>query len=339
MATLPPILGHDRATAQLREALRQGRWHHAYLFEGADGLGKRTLAIRLAMEANCTAPDHRPCGACGTCRRILAGNHPDITLLEPSDDRASRTISVEQVREVIRVAGYHRYDSRQRFVIIDPAEAMQVNAANALLKLLEEPPAGTGFVLIATQASALLPTIVSRCQRVRFGPVEHGALTAWLEGRGVEQAASIARLADGRPGRALVLAEGGLTRRIELRTRVLSVLGGDLQGIFDFSAELATGARNAWMAEVDQLLEVLEDLLRDAMLHAIAPSRPPLNDDLPSLVEAWSHALWPNGVEACRQAIEEARADLALNVSGKTALDALLTRLATELGPARRAGV
>jgi DNA polymerase-3 subunit delta' len=338
-AGLAPILGHERTIAHLRDALNHGRWHHAYLFEGAEGVGKRLVALRLAMEANCTGAEPRPCGACPTCRRIAAGTHPDVILLGPSDDRASRTISVEQVREVIRTSGYHRYDARQRFVIVDPADAMQATASNALLKTLEEPPDGTGFILITTHASALLPTIRSRCQRVRFGPLDRDVLTGWLEARGIEHAAQIAQLADGRPGRALALAEGALDQRVELRQRLLTVLGGDLQGIFDFTNDLCGGARNQWMPRVDALLELVEDLLRDAVVCAVDPERPLLNGDLHPVLEAWSAALWPAGIVACQHAVEETRSDLVLNVSGKTTLDALLTRLATELGAARQAGL
>jgi DNA polymerase-3 subunit delta' len=339
MSTLPPILGHTRQLTHLRDALTHDRWHHAYLFEGPKGVGKHLVAVRLAMAANCEAPpDNRPCGACPTCRRILAGVHPDVVLIEPADDRASRTISVQQIREVIRASGYHRFDARQRIVIIDPAESMQPSAANALLKTLEEPPSGTGFILIATHASALLPTIRSRCQRVRFGPVDPEALALWLEARGIEEAGRLSRLAGGRPGRALTLADGALKTRLELRTKLLDALAGDLQGIFDFSGEICSGTRAAWVERVAEILEILEDLLRDALVRAVAPDRPVLNDDLLPLLDAWAKALWPGGLQTCQAAIQDTRADLVVNVTGKTTLDALFTRIATELGTARRAG-
>ena len=135
-----------------------------------------------------------------------------MILVEPAADRASKTIGVDAIREVVRRTGYHRYGSRRRFVFIEPAEAMQPAAANALLKTLEEPPEGTGFILNCTNASALLPTILSRCQRVRFGAVAADELTTWLQARGHgESSARAARLSQGCPGRALALLDGDLS--------------------------------------------------------------------------------------------------------------------------------
>src|SRR5690606_32790321 len=134
--------------------------HHAYLLEGPRGAGKRALADRYAMAANCTSETKaHPCGSCPTCRQIAAGTHPDVLVLVPDTERAARTIPIEAVREVIRQTTYHRYNARRRMVIVDPVEAMQEPAANALLKTLEEPPQGTGFLLVSHNPAALLPTI------------------------------------------------------------------------------------------------------------------------------------------------------------------------------------
>ena len=125
------ILGHRGVINRLWSAAARDQLHHAYLFEGPVGVGKRTLALRLAMACNCEeSGDDLPCGRCDPCRQIAAGNHPDVLVLEPPADRASGTIPVDAVREVVRMAGYHRYNSKRRFVIVDPAEAMQASAAN-----------------------------------------------------------------------------------------------------------------------------------------------------------------------------------------------------------------
>ena len=302
------------------------------------GLGKRTVAVRLAMAANCTQPGTSPpCGACPTCRQILAGTHPDVILVEPTADRATANIPVDRVREVVRQTGYHRYNARRRVIIIDPAEAMGPAAANALLKTLEEPPKGTGFLLIASNASGLLPTILSRCQRIRFGAVPQPDITAWLEGRGHDEAALAAGYAQGCPGRALTLVGGGLTKRIALRQRLLDVLAGRLQSVFDWSKEIVkSGKRQEWSPKVEQILEVIEDLLRDVVVLASEGERSLQNGDIPEVVSRWKDALWPTGVENCAAAIQEARSGLSLNVSGKTVVDALILTLKRELGPARR---
>ena len=317
MSSLPPILGHDALRTRLDAAMREDRMHHAYLFEGPRGVGKRTVAERIALAANCEAsPELRPCGTCPTCIRIQAGNHPDMLHLLPDETKASRTIPVESVREVIRAAGFHRYGSRRRIVIVDPAEAMKPSAANALLKTLEEPPEGTGFILICNNASALLPTIVSRCQRVRFGAVPVETLAPWLEARGVAEAELVARLSLGCPGRALGLADGALEARRSRREGLLDVLGGDLAQIFKWSAALCKGNRQDWTPAAEEVLELLEDLVRDTVVTGSGSGAPLLNADIPEVVEAWTNVLWAGGCEAVSRAIDNSRAQLKRRQNG-----------------------
>ena len=133
MTISPSIVGHDQVLRRLHQAVANNALHHAYLFEGPKGLGKATVAEHLAMLLNCTSDD-RPCGACEACHHISQQTHPDIIHVHPDEERASRTISVATIREVIRQTGYHHYSARHRVVIIDPAEAMVPAAANALLK-------------------------------------------------------------------------------------------------------------------------------------------------------------------------------------------------------------
>ncbi len=333
------ILGHDRIVERLWGALGRDALHHAYLFEGPEGVGKRTVALRLAMAANCEreGAGPLPCAVCATCRSIAAGQHPDVIALAPTEDRATPIIAVDQVREVVRKAGYHRYAARRRFIVVDPADAMQDAAANALLKTLEEPPEGTGFILVVTHARALLPTILSRCQRVRFSAVPEEALVPWLEAREVPDPLLVARAALGCPGAALELGEGRLAERRALRDHFLAALGGRLGEVFDFSAKVTRGGPRAWRERVGELLEIAEELLRDVTVTGAGAQTPILHVDRQALLDAWASTLWPGGVVRCADAVQEARHQLARNVSGKTLVDALVTRWATELGPARRA--
>jgi DNA polymerase-3 subunit delta' len=328
---LEPILGHAGVVGRLWGALDRGNLHHALLFEGPSGLGKRILALRLAMAANC-ANTPRPCGQCAVCRQIVARNHPDVLWIEPDPEKATQTIAVDQIREVVRQSGYHRFGRGRRVVIIDPAEALQAASANALLKTLEEPPEGTGFILLAVHAKALLPTIVSRCQRVRFAPVPEAELSNWLAAKGIADAPKLARLSQGRPGLALTLADGGLEARATLEAKVVGVLEGDLTAMFSFSEALCQGGRADWAPRVNDLLSVLEDRLRDTAVVASGARAPQLDPSRPS--DRWL-ALWPSGVERCARAIEDARADLHANVGGRVVVDALLSRFRRELGADR----
>jgi DNA polymerase-3 subunit delta' len=186
------LIAQDRALSSLRSALRRGALHHAYLFGGPEGVGKAQAARLLAQAANCeggvAGPGglrEDPCGACGPCRKIARGVHPDVLVLreeramakagvwEPKGGRTpSKDIVVDQVRDVVdRRLALRRFEGRRRFVIVDPADAMNPQAQNALLKTLEEPPEDTTLVLVASGADALLPTIRSRCMRITFRPL------------------------------------------------------------------------------------------------------------------------------------------------------------------------
>jgi DNA polymerase-3 subunit delta' len=328
------ILGHRQARAQLRHAAERDTLHHAYLFSGPRGVGKRRVATELAMLVNCEAADpaSRPCGECATCKAIHKGVHPDVIVIEPDLDKASRTIPIEAIREVIRQAQYHRYGARRRFVIVDPAEAMLEPAQNALLKTLEEPPAGTGFLVITHNARALLPTIRSRCQLLRFGAVPMAEIREWLLDKGLDEADAVARLAQGCPGRALYLAEGGLEARAQLRDQVIDALSAPLAEVYEFAQNLTQGARQDWAGEVDLVFEIIEDLLRDATVRA-AGAEVPLLDEQAGDILVRLAVTWPQGLVQAARALSEARDDLEVYVTGRTAIEALVTAIQRELGP------
>ncbi len=327
-------IGHERMLEPLYRAAESDGLHHAYLLEGPVGVGKRQVADLLAMTANCTAPSPsaRPCGHCNTCRTIRDGTHPDVMVLEPDASKASATIPVDAVREVIRQAGYHRYGARRRVVIVDPAEAMAEPAANALLKTLEEPPAGTGFFLVTHNAQALLPTIRSRCQRVRMGAVPTGRIARWLEARKVDDAAVLAELALGCPGRALELSGKGLATRAQLRAQLFDVLNGPIDGVFEFSQVLCKGARTDYAKRVDALVHLVEDLLRDVVVVGAGGDAGLLNADAADDVRAMARRLYPDGVMRCSEAVQDARDQLAVYVSGRLVVDGLLCRMRQALG-------
>lgn len=334
------ILGHDRILTRLWAALDRDTLHQAYLFEGPEGLGKHRVALRLAMAANCEragalreSGQRPPCGACRACTLIRRGDHPDVLIVGPDPERKTPTITVTQIREVVRKVGYHRYSGERRFVIVDPTEAMAAPSANALLKTLEEPPDGTGFILVAHSAAALLPTIVSRCQRVRFSAVGVDRLAEWLTERGLPDAPALARLSMGRPGAALTLSQGGLEARRKLRETVVGpVERGDLGELFELSRTLCTGDRQRWVARVQQVLALLEDGVRDASVLAAGGPVELLDPEAAQQAERWAHALWPTGIPPLVRALDEAREGLARNAQGRVVLDALFLRFAAELG-------
>jgi DNA polymerase-3 subunit delta' len=169
---LSDVLGQDRVIARLRAAIARGRVHHAYLFTGAPGSGKRATALAFASALNCLNAPGEGCDEpeiCDACSRIAGGIHPDVITLER--EGAAQIVPIESVRaNVIARVGLPPHEARMRVFLIDEATALQGAAANALLKTLEEPPNRTMFVLGSAAPEQLLPTIRSRCQRVHFAP-------------------------------------------------------------------------------------------------------------------------------------------------------------------------
>ena len=330
----PPIVGHTTLRHALLGALAEGRLHHALLFEGAEGVGRTTVARWLMARANCPSPTGvEPCGSCSSCRRIEAGTHPDMHLVVPE----GAGIQVARIREMVRALGYHRHDASHRFVLIEPAEAMAAPASNALLKTLEEPPPDTHFVLIARHASGLLPTIVSRCQRHRLAPVDDATLTAWLQERGIEDVERRVRAAEGAPGRALTTSAEVLAETDVVRDQLLGALSGDLSAIFQLSEQLTEGKGAERKVGGLRALDLLEEWMADVARVEAGASVPLRHEAIRPRIDAWHRALWPRGLERCVAALGEARAELAANVAPRTVLDGLFTALATELGGARSA--
>jgi len=199
------IVGHERPLRVLKRALASGRIAHAYLFWGPDGIGKELAARAAARVLLCrdagALERGEGCGRCDGCAKCDAGEHPDLHLLSPGE----KAISVDAVRGLQEALGLRAYESGRKIAIIRDAFRMSREAANALLKTVEEPPAGVFLFLLAHHRSQLLPTLVSRCQPLRFDPLPEGSVMALLEARGFagETARRLAALSGGSPGAAL----------------------------------------------------------------------------------------------------------------------------------------
>ncbi|MFX4262896.1 DNA polymerase III subunit delta' [Pelotomaculum propionicicum] len=210
MKLLQEIVGHKQSVKILFKAVAGGRVAHAYLFAGPEGVGKETTALSFARALLCSSPTGGDaCGVCRECRQVSGGNHPDFSLVEPSGS----SIKIEQVREIQRRAPYRPYQGGRKVFLIRQAEAMTAEAANCILKTLEEPPADTVFILVSARPQLLLPTILSRCQAIYFkgmaaSEIIHGLVT--LKGISGEEARLYASLAGGSMGRALSYASGSL---------------------------------------------------------------------------------------------------------------------------------
>jgi DNA polymerase-3 subunit delta' len=200
--------GHPAAVRTVTRAIETGSPPHALLLVGPEGVGKTTLAFDLAAGLLCLAadPTDRPCRECSACRKLAHGNHPDLHLLVP--EGAGQQIRIGQVQQLAAELSLLPLEGRFRIGIVEKAHRLNEDAQNALLKTLEEPPARVVLVLAADDSARLLPTVISRCTRLRMGPVPVDVVARLLSDTGVADVArgsALARLVGGRPGAALAL--------------------------------------------------------------------------------------------------------------------------------------
>jgi DNA polymerase III subunit delta' len=203
------MLGHEWAVDMLYQHASRGEARHAYLFCGPPGLGRRTLALRLAQALNCETPIAAgiPCRECRNCKQIEAMRHPDMNVIQAEAEGG--TLKVDQVREVQRALSLKPFQSKYRVALFLRFQEANDNAANALLKTLEEAPSYAILLLTADNPEQLLPTIVSRCEILRLRPLPVAAVETDLVRRGVDadRARLLAHISGGRPGYARKLVD------------------------------------------------------------------------------------------------------------------------------------
>lgn len=260
------LVGHDAAEREVIDAYNSGKMHHAWLISGPKGVGKATLAYRIArylLSGGGDTLDLDP--AHPVARRVAAQSHSDLLILRrPWDDKTKKhktTIPVDEARKLQRFFGNHASAGGWRVVIVDSVDEMQAAGANALLKLLEEPPAKAILILVSSSPGKLLPTIRSRCRKLILDPLSAEDIGAVLAAQGIalskSDAASVAALADGSAGEALSLASGGgleLYRELE---KLLSTLPNpDTRALHALTDKVsARGKDDAWRAARDMLIE------------------------------------------------------------------------------------
>ena len=248
-------------------AMVAGPAPHAVLLAGPPAVGKTTLALDLAAGLLCTSPDRRarPCRACRACRLVATGNHPDVHRLAPEgpgdqvvigDARDAR--AARGVRDLLRELALLPVEGGARVAIVEGAVRMNEDAQNALLKTLEEPPPGVTIVLCVDREEVLLPTVRSRCARIRLGPVGPREIEELLGDLGLADAstaARLARLAEGRPGVAVAYARApeAVTIRDELARTLLDLLGAGSAQRLAAARDLLGRARDLDEALADPL--------------------------------------------------------------------------------------
>lgn len=321
------VLGHQQNKEFLQKLLKPGSRPHALLFYGMGGIGKKMLALHFAKTFLCKSAGKKPCGICENCRLMDIENnsfaHPDFYLL--TAEEAGKDIKIEQVKEMAKQAAFAPVLSEHKVCIIDDAGQMTAEAANSLLKLLEEPPPGWLFILITQQAERLLPTVLSRVVRLRFDAPDSSAVRQILKAKGITQNTQVlAALAGGSPGRALSYNQADI---FAIRREALDLLKKlPLQNPFGYIAALGWGEKYDRAAAL-LLTEQFIYLLRDVLLLQSGAGGQVYNTDIMTGLDGIA-ADWP--LHTARQGVnaaQEAWQNINKNVSAKNVLEALVLKL------------
>ena len=337
------IMGQDRAIAALQRALQADRVAHAYLFAGYEGVGKMTTAVEFAKALVCDSDSDDACDACRACGKVSHGNHPDVHRVEP--EGAGRQIKIEAVREQVRdELSLKPFEARRKIVLLDDAHAMNIEAANCLLKTLEEPPPQSVLILVTPRPDQLPETVVSRCQMIRFAPLEFGVVEHALEERGVTEDAArlLAQSSGGSLGQALNMA--GERELPTARRRLLDVLLGlDESNIIESAAafssivaelaasraeEAGTNVRTESRSMAEWLLDLAVLFYRDVAVRQVGFEPEQLaNADVMRLIETET-AIAGRGIRAILDTIEDAKKHVRANVDLDAAVLDALSRIA-----------
>jgi DNA polymerase-3 subunit delta' len=342
------LIGNERVKEILRRMIEARRVPGALLFAGEEGVGKKLFALELAKALNCRQPAGKEaCDACPSCTRIMEfalpasddkdahrkivwSTHPDVGLARPYN----RALLVDAMRDLEREANFRPYEGNARIFLIEDAEKLNDASSNAVLKTLEEPPATSHLILLTSRPAALLPTIRSRCQAIRFSPLAPAEIETYLLRRdkgkklSAEDARLLAHAARGSIGRALTSDLDSYRQRREAMLDVLGALAltGDRARLLRASEEMTDAKRKE---EYEPRLEMLETLIHDAWTLILdASGKQLINQDLAAQLKKIAAQLSSRRAARLLSQIETHRRGLEVNINRKVATDALFLAMA-----------
>lgn len=340
---LHDVKGQQRAVDALRSALAKQQVHHAWLFQGPEGVGKELTASSFAQALVCPEKPFEGCGKCSACTRVMKRNHPDVTWVMPEAEQVergmagrsdftntpSRDIRIEQVRKLQERLAFRALESQYKVTLIITAHAMNQNAQNALLKTLEEPPKDTVLILVSSAPDKLLPTIRSRCSKANFGPLPLEFIASQVKAaakKGMDDslAHQIAAMASGSLSRALSLDPATLESRKELIEAFEKLRADDASGWLSLAESWAEDRVTA-----ETSLEVLQVWFRDVALTQVG-SDALVNADLKTLASEAVTRVSPARLQRRSTLIDEAKnAISARNGSVRLQLERMFVEMFT----------
>jgi DNA polymerase-3 subunit delta' len=321
------VIGQDKTLSLLDYSLKTGTIAHAYLIVGPRHVGKGTLAMNLAQALNCDGPE-LPCGQCRSCHRIREGKHADVT---PVGLDSRTEIGIDDIRGLQHLANLPPYEGKCKVFIIDDAEYLSIEAANSLLKILEEPPPRVVWLVLAAEGERLLPTIISRCQRLELKPVPSEQIQEILINSykvDAGKAKLLAQLCRGRLGWAVsVLADDGiLEQRSQRIARLSSLSAASLEQRFAYAQELASQFSQSRKAGAE-ILEMWLDWWRDLMLIKGGCPEAIINVDYETALKEQVPGLSLSKIEAFLANLGLLQEELSRNVNPRLAWEWLMLNL------------
>lgn len=313
------LLGQDKAKRMLSRSLAAGRVPHAYIFKGPEGVGKRLFAKGVAAAVNCRDKERiGACGVCSSCKKFRSMNHPDFQVVSPEKG----VIKIDQIRRLTKELSYPPYESAMRVVVLEDVQTMRREAANSLLKTLEEPPENNLLILTTETSQEILATLTSRCQVVPFTQLSVEDTVTILVQQGVEREAArlLARLSEGSPGKALLFHK---TEMIGLWRKLVSFLSDKAIDPDRDVGELLQLAENmaSLKEELPSLLGLLKIWLRDLLLGSAEDGAEAGNGNI-------SGKIWnSSGLFIKLQDIDRAERELARNCNRNLVCEVLLFKL------------
>jgi DNA polymerase III subunit delta' len=321
--------GNSSLLDTIKNQLRGGRLPHSLLFAGCEGVGKRTLALFLAKAVNCQNTDGTDfCDHCTSCRKIEAAAHPDLREVEPD----GQFIKIEQMRELSREVYFTPFEAKYRFFLINHAERLKMEAANSILKTLEEPPQTSHLILITPRPDELLGTIRSRCQIYRFSPLPIAAMEKLLRDKvqySPEHRELLIRLCSGSIGKAL---QFNLDQYLEKRDELLVLLSYCLPDLSYTKVSRVLMPLSKTKDCFSDYLEILYSLLRDIFLIQIDRESPIItNQDVSSQLYTLASQVKMPALVAAIHVLDHLESGAKRNLNKALALDQFVFKLSSRV--------
>lgn len=326
MAFFSDILGNEQIIEHLQNAIRMGKVSHAYILNAPESSGKRMIAEAFAAALQCEKKEADPCGKCSSCRRAVSHNHPDIIYVQ---HEKPNTIGVDDIRvQINQDIAVKPYSSPYKIYIVDEAEKMNIQAQNALLKTIEEPPAYGVILLLTTNADTFLPTILSRCIRLDLKPVADDKLKDFLMKKcGVVdyQADICVGFSQGVVGKAITLASS--THFNEIKDAALQLL----KRVKDIDLSEMIGAVkhvSEYKLDINDFFDIMMIWYRDVLLYkATADVNGLIFKDEVYEIKKQANTSSYHGIELMLEGLEKAKTRLNANVNFELVIELLLLTL------------